>query len=73
MIYHRRTQVTRLELEELVKEHGDTIFVRAQVEGRWQSVPISQCDQAAKEHYIKLWFERGMTPIRLKDARENLP
>ena len=59
--------VTREELEKEVREHGDTIFVRAQVAGSWANVPISQLNEDQKEFFISLWFRKGIKPIRIKD------
>ncbi len=65
--------MTLEELGDEVNKNGHLIFVRAQVGGKWQSVPISTLDSRAQWEHIKMWHERGMVPVKLSDARENLP
>lgn len=55
----------RQELIDYCTLYADSIYVRAQIDGRWKSVPLSQVSQDTRESYIELWLRSGMLPGRI--------
>ena len=46
-------------------EHQNKIFVRAQVAGKWQSVPLSELPFSVAIKHILRWNEEGTLPVRM--------
>ncbi|MCG8433203.1 MAG: hypothetical protein MJA83_04140 [Gammaproteobacteria bacterium] len=46
-------------------KYEEDIFVRAKVEGKWQSIPLAEADPFVWAEYVYSWIERGIKPARV--------
>ena len=48
-----------------IMKYEEDIFVRAKVEGKWQSIPLAEADPFVWAEYVYSWIERGIKPARV--------
>ena len=49
------------------KEHGRTIFVRAQLNGKWGSYSFGQISPQSQRETAEGWYRNNHTPFRVKE------
>ena len=57
-----------------LKRYEDTIFVRVERDGKFESIPLSQADPRTCGEYVSLWVNRWLNddwvPTRIRDEEE---
>jgi len=53
-----------------VRRYETTIFVREQIDGKWQSPALSTLPPERWAYHVARWMDRGMVPCRVREAEE---
>lgn len=58
------------EWEAAIRADASRIYVREQVDGRWQSVALVELPPERQQHWIRRWWQEGREPVRLPEEHE---
>lgn len=53
-----------------VRRYEATIYVREQIDGKWQSVALSTLPPERWAHHVARWLDKGMVPCRVRETEE---
>lgn len=53
-----------------LKHYEDGIFIRHQVNGKWDSVSLSSLDSKSWAKRVAEWLEDGSLPVRVREEEE---
>lgn len=53
-----------------IRRYEDGIFVREQIDGKWDSVALSALSPKRWAYYLDQWLTDGHIPVRVKEDSE---